>query len=86
MRTVTDPEFQASHEPVGNGQWRRVGTFRAWQVTEPVRLRTKEGSATADPGDWVVESPAGERWPVSEQQFERTYRPARDAPGENRPD
>ena len=86
MRTVTDPEFQASHEPVGNGQWRRVGTFRAWQVTEPVRLRTKEGSATADPGDWVVESPAGERWPVSEQQFERTYRPVRDAPGENRPD
>jgi hypothetical protein len=83
VRTVTDPEFQASHEPVGNGQWRRVGTFRAWQVTEPVQLRTKEGRATAGPGDWVVESPAGERWPVSEQQFERTYRPVRDAPGAN---
>jgi hypothetical protein len=85
MRTVTDPEFQASHEPVGNGQFRRVGTFRAWKVGLETTLRTKEGRATAHPGDWIVESSGGERWPVSGQQFQRTYRPAGAAPGASRP-
>ena len=32
MRTVTDPDFQSSHEPLGGGRWRRVGMYRAWQV------------------------------------------------------
>ena len=80
MRTVTDPEFQASHEPVGNGQFRRVGTFRAWQVSVETKLRTKEGRVTANPGDWIVENAGGERWPVIDQQFRRTYRLASEAP------
>jgi len=79
MRTVTDPEFRASHEPVGDGQWRRVGTFRAWQVSERVMIRTKEGDSAANPGDWVVEGPAGERWPVTNTQFWMTYRRVQDA-------
>ena len=33
------------------------------------------GQATARPGDWVVEAPTGERWPVSDEQFRRSYRP-----------
>ena len=57
-----------------DGRWQRVGVFRAWQVAEAVVLRTKEGSATARPGDWVVEGPGGERWPVSDGQFRRSYR------------
>ena len=76
VRTVTDPDFQSSHEPLGGGRWRRVGRHRAWQVAEAVVIRTKEGKATAHPGDWVVESPAGERWPVSDVQFRWSYRPA----------
>jgi hypothetical protein len=73
-RTVTDSEFRSSHVPLADGRWRRVGVFRAWQVTDTVVLRTKEGTATARPGDWVVEGPGGERWPVSDGQFRRSYR------------
>jgi hypothetical protein len=28
-RTIRDAEFQASHEPLGGGRWRRTGTYRA---------------------------------------------------------
>ena len=76
VRTVTDPDFQSSHEPLGDGRWRRVGRYLAWQVGEAVVIRTKEGRATARPGDWVVEAPTGERWPVRDDQFQWSYRPA----------
>ena len=77
-RTVSDSEFRSSHVRLGDGRWQRVGVFRAWRVGEAVVLRTKEGSATARPGDWVVEGPGGERWPVSDGQFRRSYRPRQD--------
>ena len=76
-RTVRESEFLISHEHVSGEQWRRVGTYRAWQVSETQTLRTMEGRAAARPGDWVVEGHGGERWPVSNEQFRRTYRPAR---------
>jgi hypothetical protein len=72
-RSVRDMVFQASHERVGNGRWRRTGTYRAWQVSEALVLRTMEGRARAQPGDWVVEGHQGERWPVTNDQFRRTY-------------
>jgi hypothetical protein len=78
LRTVTDSEFRSSHAQLDDGRWRRVGTFRAWPVREAVVIRTKEGNATARPGDWVVEGPGGERWPVSDQQFGEGYRPRQD--------
>lgn len=73
-RTVRDQEFLSSHEPLGGEIWRRTGTYRAWQVTEHFTLRTMEGKAIARPGDWVVEGFRGERWPVADDQFRRTYR------------
>lgn len=72
-RTVRDAEFQASHEPLDGERWRRTGTYHAWQVSEDLVLRTMEGLATARPGDWVVEGHRGERWPVTDEQFRRTY-------------
>jgi hypothetical protein len=80
IRTVTDPEFRSSHEPLGNGRWRRTGTFKAWQVAEAAVVRTKEGNATARPGDWVVEGSGGERWPVTDEQFQASYRVRLDRP------
>jgi hypothetical protein len=77
-RTVTDPEFRSSHQPVSDGTWERVGIHRAWRVTEAVIVRTKEGPATAHPGDWLLEGPAGERWPVCDAEFRRGYRPVED--------
>jgi hypothetical protein len=73
-RTVRDAAFQAGHEPLGGEHWRRTGTYRAWQVHDERVLRTLEGRAVAQPGDWVVEGRGGERWPVSNVQFRRTYR------------
>jgi hypothetical protein len=72
-RTVRDLEFRESHEPLGDGVWRRTGTFRAWQIRESLVLRTMEGRAVARPGDWVVEGPRGQRWPVTDDQFRRSY-------------
>ena len=48
--------------------------FTAWQVSETQILRTIEGRAIAQAGDWVVEGRGGERWPVTDEQFRRTYR------------
>jgi transcriptional regulator with XRE-family HTH domain len=76
LHTVTDPVFRSSHEPTGDGRWRRVGSYRAWQVSEAVVVRTWEGRATARPGDWVVEAPTGGRWPVTEADFKQGYRPS----------
>ena len=72
-RTVRDPEFRHSHEPLGGDFWLRTGNYRAWRVGQAVVLRTREGRATALPGDWVVEGARGERWPVTDDQFRRSY-------------
>jgi hypothetical protein len=72
-RTVRDPEFRRSHEPLGGDFWLRTGSYRAWRVSQAVVLRTREGRATALPGDWVVEGARGERWPVTDDQFRRSY-------------
>jgi hypothetical protein len=72
-RMVRDLEFRASHERLRGEFWRRTGTFRAWQIREELVLQTMEGRATALPGDWVVEGRGGERWPVSDAQFRRSY-------------
>ncbi|MGH3067147.1 MAG: hypothetical protein ACRDMI_01015 [Streptosporangiaceae bacterium] len=79
-RTVGDLEFRDSHAPLGGELWQRTGAFRAWQVSEALVLRTMEGRAVAQPGEWVVEGSRGERWPVSDTQFRRTYTPASPAP------
>jgi len=71
---VRDLEFRASHELLGGDRWRRTGTFPAWQVSEERGVRTMEGRAVARPGDWIVEGSGGERWPVTSDQFGRTYR------------
>jgi hypothetical protein len=80
-RTITDPEFQVSHQALGDGEWKRVGTFPAWRINEDQVVWTKEGKVTAKAGSWIVEGSSGERWPVGDDQFRRTYRRlAEDAP------
>jgi hypothetical protein len=32
-----------------------------------------EGRAIAQRGDWIVEGAGGERWPVTDDQFHRSY-------------
>ena len=73
-RTVRDREFQASHEQLGGDRWRRTGTVRAWRVSEAVCLRTLEGKAVAQPGDWIVQGPNSTRRPVGNERFAQGYR------------
>jgi hypothetical protein len=73
-RTVRDLDFRASHEPLGGDRWRRMGTYSAWQVSGELVIRTMEGRAVAQAGDWVVEGHRGQRWPVTDEQFRRTYK------------
>jgi len=77
-RTIRDAEFQASHMPLDGSRWRRTGSVRAWQVSEATVVRTIEGSAVARPGDWIAQGCHGERWPVEQDQFTRSYLPAED--------
>jgi hypothetical protein len=72
-RTVRHPEFAASHNLLEGDRWLRTGIFRAWPTTDTVVVRTIEGPAVARPGDWIVEGPGGERWPVTGEQFRRGY-------------
>ncbi len=74
-RTIRDTEFRRSHQSLGGGRYLRTGVFRAWQVRQDQELRTLEGRAVAHPGDWIVEGYGGERWPVSDIQFQRSYLP-----------
>jgi hypothetical protein len=69
-------EFQASHAPLDGHRWRRVGVVRAWRVSETTVVRTIEGRALAQPGDWIVQGPGGERWPVRHEQFSQGYVPS----------
>ena len=72
-RTVRDAQFRASHERVDGHRWARTGEVRAWRVSEPTTVLTLEGPATAAAGDWIVQGPGGERWPVPASQFERGH-------------
>jgi hypothetical protein len=72
-RTVRDLEFRASHELLGGHRWRRTGTFRAWPASDELVVRTVEGPAVARRGDWIVEGPGKERWPVTDEHFRRGY-------------
>jgi hypothetical protein len=76
-RTVRDKEFRDSHEQLDGDRWCRTGTVRAWPVSDAVGVRTLEGDAEAQPGDWIIQGPSGVRWPVKDEQFARGYRRVR---------
>jgi len=72
-RTVADHVFRRTHEPDGEGRWRRTGTVLAWQVAQPTAVRTLEGRTWADAGGWIVEGENGDRWPVTADHFRAGY-------------
>ena len=75
--TIRDAEFQRSYERGPGGTWIRVGSVLAWPATDGEVVDTLEGRATARGGDWIVQGPGGERWPVPADRFERTYQRAK---------
>lgn len=73
VRSVAKSVFPKLYEPLGGGQFRRTGEFRARQARTEESIETIEGTAVAHPGDWIVEGAEGEQWPVPAEQFERSY-------------
>ena len=72
-RTVRDAEFRSTHERLNGDRWRRRDA--------PRLARHRAGHAADDRGTHprlsrglVVEGLGGERWPVPDEQFRRTYR------------
>lgn len=56
------------------GRYRRIGSVVARQLDRRLEWRTSSGDLMiGEPGDWLVESPAGSRRTVARREFERTH-------------
>lgn len=69
---VTDqeavPDQQSFHE------YRKVGTVRAEQLTQPTDWTTSKGEVMhAEAGDWKITGPDGSTWSVKPDIFAKTY-------------
>lgn len=54
-------------------EYRKTATVWAVRMTEAFEVHTLEGVMTGEPGDYLCQGPAGERWPVKRAIFEATY-------------
>lgn len=54
---------------------RRTATIRAEQLTERIRINTREGTLTGEPGDWLITGIEGEQYPCADSIFRRLYTP-----------
>lgn len=75
-RSVAAAVFESTHQQVSPDKphrYRRMGTVRARRATRREVVTTLEGDAAAECGDWIVEGQGGERWPVSDEHFQKSY-------------
>lgn len=81
-RGVADDRFFELYEPVADPtapddsmrRFRRRGDVAARQVNAREVVITREGPATAEAGDWVVDD-GSSQWPVPRAEFDRGYVP-----------
>lgn len=71
--SVRDDIFRATHEPLGEGRWRRLGTVLARPATPNEVIDTLEGTIRAPMGSWVVQGNHGDVWAVPAEEFDRRY-------------
>lgn len=72
-RSVAAEVFDSTHARVGPQRYRRSGTVLARRATRPEVISTLEGDVVANEGDWVIQGPHGEQWPVPDAQFREGY-------------
>src|SRR5690606_10981535 len=72
-RTVAEDVFEALYEPVGPDRYRGRGRVTARRCAERTAVSTREGEATAEPGDWLLTGAHWDSWPVPDDQFRRHY-------------
>ena len=76
-------EFEQTHHQVGPHQWLKVGPVLAYQTAERCTVVTaiggkEESSIVAEPGDWIVQQPAGEVMTLTPSDFAVRYDPEQD--------
>ena len=74
--SVAADVFTRTYEHLDGDRYRKTAEVLAVQLMEPVLVRTLEGTATGQPGDWLVRNPGGECWPVTGTEFARRYQQA----------
>ncbi|HZK06146.1 MAG TPA: hypothetical protein VFC82_09940 [Actinomycetaceae bacterium] len=67
------PKLYERHRADPQGMYRRRGTVRAVQVSEPGTIATLEGPADYRAGDWIVTNDGRNYWPVPDATFRASY-------------
>jgi len=57
------------HTPKGVKRGDTMETMDQWQI------HTRQGWVRVRPGDWIITTPDGERYPCAPDVFEQTYEP-----------
>ena len=73
-RGMADATFRQMHEQIVGDTWQRTGQVWARQVMHREIVNTREGTAIATPGMWIITAPTGDQWPVSDAALKRGYR------------
>ncbi len=80
--------FFKTHEPVKGkaDHYVKTGFVRAVQVNEPTEIHTMvdgrlEGTATVEPGGWVIQNPDGELYYNTPGEFQKRYEEAPETSG-----
>jgi hypothetical protein len=71
--SVRDDIFRATHQHIDGNVWRRCGLVKARQARGDEVIETLEGPVPARAGDWIVQGPQGEQWPVRPEIFTKQY-------------
>lgn len=74
-RVVAEHVFGQTYRPDGDGAYRPTGSVMAIQISAEAEIETLEGWVSARAGDWLVQNPSGECWPVSAEHFVVSYAP-----------
>ncbi|SHJ61549.1 hypothetical protein SAMN02745244_02897 [Tessaracoccus bendigoensis DSM 12906] len=71
-RSVKPEAFARTYRLIEGDSYERIGSVHARQVLARERVETDEGTAHAQPHDWVL-TEGDATWPVSEKGFEKLY-------------
>jgi hypothetical protein len=74
--TVAADIFARTYDRLPDGRYAKHATVDAVRTDRPVEVRTLEGPARAEPGDWVLRGVDGELWTVTDAYFRTHYEPA----------
>lgn len=69
---VADDIFAKTYQPSGDG-FVKTGFVYAVAMQQDFTVQTLEGTAHGKAGDYLVQGPAGEAWPIVKQTFLNSY-------------